>query len=500
LSPPNYPAVIKPRGFLFAAIEKYLILLYYIINNIITNSQAPIKGCEWSMEKKQITLPGRIATALGILRDAGHKAYIVGGCVRDALMGKEPYDWDIATSAVPDEVMAVFEGYRQVYSGLKHGTVTVVIDGEPVEITTFRIDGEYSDGRRPDSVQFTGSIVTDLARRDFTINACAFGEEGVVDPFGGADDINKRIIRCVGDPESRFREDALRILRGLRFASTLGFDIDKPTGEAMLSCADLLKNVSQERITAELGKILAGAGAEKVLSDFREILIRIIPEIEPTIGFDQRSPYHIYDVFEHTLHSVENIENDPVLRTAMLLHDIGKPVCFHIDGNGRGHFYGHNEVSAQMADEILKRLRYPSQDRKEIVELVRYHNATITPTAAGVKRFLSKHGEAFLQKLLKVRLADALAQNPAYADKNIEMVKRIQALLEEVLERKECFSLHDLAVTGDILISRGIPRGVRLGEILDRLLSLVIEGSLENSEDVLIKEALRLYNLHGDNP
>lgn len=445
------------------------------------------------MEMPQIRLPGRIALALELLRNAGHKAYIVGGCVRDALMGKEPHDWDIASSAVPTEVKAIFEGYHQIDAGLKHGTVMVVIYGEPVEITTFRIDGEYSDGRRPDSVLFTADIIKDLARRDFTINACAFGEGGIIDPFGGAADIKKRIVRCVGDPERRFHEDALRILRGLRFASTLGFDIEESTGAAMLSCSGLLNNVSQERITAELGKTLLGTGVRKVLSNFREILIRIIPELKPAIGFEQHSPYHIYDVFEHILHSVENIESDLVLRTTMLLHDIGKPECFTLDEEGRGHFYGHNEVSAQIADELLLRLRYSTSERREIVALIRHHDTSITPTAAGVKKFLNRHGEAYMRSLLKVKLADALAQNPEYSGKRIEKAGKINALLEEVLARNECFSLHDLAITGDALISHGIPQGVQLGEILKELLSLVIDGELENREDALIKKALSLY-------
>jgi len=446
------------------------------------------------VEIQKIDIPGRIALALELLRNAGHKAYIVGGCVRDTLMGIEPHDWDIASSAIPDEVKAVFEGFPQIDAGLKHGTVMVVIGGEPVEITTFRIDGDYSDGRRPDTVVFTADITEDLARRDFTINACAFGEEGIIDPFGGSGDIEKRIVRCVGDPGRRFQEDALRILRGLRFASTLGFDIEQSTGQAMLSCSGLLKNVSQERITAELGKILLGSGVRKVLSDFREILIRIIPELKPTIGFEQRSPYHIYDIFEHILHSVENIESDLVLRTTMLLHDIGKPACFSLGEDGREHFYGHNEVSARIADAILLRLRYSASDRREIVGLIRNHDTSITPIAADVKKFLNKHGVSYMRSLLKVKHADALAQNPEYSWRRIEKANRIEALFEEVLARSDCYSLHDLAVTGDTLISHGIPQGARLGEILEELLSLVMEGELENREEVLIKKALCLYN------
>lgn len=447
------------------------------------------------IQKLNISLPDNIRTALALLKKAGHRAYIVGGCVRDALMGKEPHDWDIATSALPEEIKSVFKSYRLIETGFRHGTVSVVIDRKPVEITTFRIDGPYSDGRHPDSVSFAPDIRYDLSRRDFTINALAYGdEEWLIDPFGGAADIRDRIIRCVGDPVLRFNEDALRILRGLRFASLMGFDIEGPTAGAMVSCSGLLKNVAQERITSEFCALLLGVNVRRVLSDFREILMRIIPEMEPMVGFDQRNPYHVYDVFEHTLISLEHIESDTVLRTTMLLHDIGKPECFFLDEKGRGHFHGHNRVSAQMAERILTRMRFPSAEKRDIVELIRRHDMSVDPTPAGVKKLLNRFGETYVRRLLKVKRADVLAQNPEFGRKKTENITAMETLLEDILAKKECFSLKDLAVNGNDLIAHGIGPGALIGKVLGELLDHVIEGKLDNEREVLIKKALELVD------
>jgi tRNA nucleotidyltransferase (CCA-adding enzyme) len=370
----------------------------------------------------------------------------------------------------------------------------VVIEREAVEITTFRIDGKYTDGRRPDSVSFTADIAEDLARRDFTINACAFSGDEIVDPYGGQDDLEKRLIRCVGDPERRFTEDALRILRGIRFASVLDFRIEESTRRAMFRCKDLLKNVSQERITAEFNKTLPGINVLGTLSEFRDILVYIIPEMKSLIGFEQHNRYHIYDVFEHTILSVKEIDNDIVLRTVMLFHDIGKPACFKLDGKGVGHFYGHNEISARMAEEILTRMRYPSDDIRSIVELIRYHDLEITLSHVGVKKALNKLGEAALRNLLKVKRADALAQNPAYLKKSLREIETVGKLLDEVIAENACITLHDLAITGNDLVAHGIPQGIVIGEILNRLLDLVLEEKLENKADILLEKAFALHN------
>ena len=292
-------------------------------------------------------LPAQVNTALARLHDAGYEAYIVGGCVRDRIMGREPKDYDITTSALPEQTAAVFAGERIIETGMKHGTVTVLLDGEPLEITTFRIDGTYSDSRHPDAVTFTPSLREDLARRDFTMNAMAYSSEtGLVDPFGGQADIAAKYIRCVGDPDLRFREDALRILRALRFSSVLGFPIEPETDGAARYLCLLLKKISAERVFSELKQLLCGPDVRRVLLDYAGVLGAVLPEILPMQGFDQRNPHHCYDILEHTAAAVEAMPPEPALRLAALLHDVGKPECFFTDEDGVGHFYGHPKAGA----------------------------------------------------------------------------------------------------------------------------------------------------------
>jgi tRNA nucleotidyltransferase/poly(A) polymerase len=287
------------------------------------------------MDPQEMVIPTGVRLALDRLDRAGYEAYIVGGCVRDSLLGETPTDWDLATSASPERIKEVFNGYNQIDTGIRHGTITVILDDMPIEITTYRVDGKYSDGRRPDEVHFTGDIVEDLARRDFTINACAMTESEVIDPFGGKDDLRHGIIRSVGDPKERFKEDALRILRGIRFASVLGFKVEEETKKAILDCRELIRNVSMERITMEFSKILLGDAVYDTLLEFQAVMAVVFPEIQEMVGFDQRNKYHIYDVYRHTLKSVESIDKDVALRTTMFFHDIAKPSCFTLDGMAR---------------------------------------------------------------------------------------------------------------------------------------------------------------------
>lgn len=445
------------------------------------------------MEDFKICFPGRIRTALHMLQDAGYEAYVVGGCVRDALLGKEPHDWDITTSAVPQKVKEIFKDFSQIDAGLKHGTVMVVMENEAVEITTFRIDGIYSDGRRPDSVSFTTDITEDLSRRDFTINACAASETKLIDPFGGREDLKNHRIRCVGNPEQRFTEDALRILRGIRFSSELGFPVEEETKEAMFQCRNLLGNVSQERITIEFCKTLLGSNARNTLSEFKDILVLIVPEISETIGFQQHNPHHSYDVFEHTMRALEAVDSDLILRTTMLFHDIAKPRCFTLDEKGIGHFYGHPGVSAEMALDILQRMRFPTSDIREITELIANHDRKFDVSQAGVKHVLNLLGEEQFRRLLKVKKADIMAQNPVYMQKNLSTVHKIESVLEELLAENSCFSLDTLAVNGDDLIQAGIPEGKQIGSILHQLLEFVMDGKVENTKQVLLKKALSLF-------
>ena len=321
-------------------------------------------------------IPSYARTALDRLTAAGHEAWLVGGCVRDLLLGRTPGDYDITTAALPEETEGVFAGEQLIETGLRHGTVTVVLEGCPLEITTYRVDGTYADARHPDQVTFTRSLREDAARRDFTVNAMAYHpDRGLWDGFGGRADLEKGLLRCVGDPETRFREDALRILRAVRFASVLGFTLEPATAEAARRTAPLLGQIAPERLSAELTKLLCGPGAGTVLGEYPDILGALIPELGPMVGFDQRNLHHCHDLLTHTAAAVDNIPPDPALRLAMLLHDVGKPETFSLGEDGQGHFYGHAKRSVELADAILRRLRYPNHLREKAVTLIRFHDA-----------------------------------------------------------------------------------------------------------------------------
>ena len=426
------------------------------------------------------------------LKKNGHKAYLVGGCVRDLLMGREPHDWDICTSALPEQTKACFGEYKVIETGLKHGTLTVVADEQSYEVTTFRVDGAYSDGRHPDNVTFTTNVNWDLARRDFTINAIALSEEGeIYDPYGGGLDIQSRIIRCVGDPKERFREDALRIMRAARFSCTLGFDIAGKTRQAMIHHQNRgrLADISAERITAELKKMLSGERPGEVIRPLVSVLCVFWPEFEPCVGFDQKNRHHIYNVWDHICIAIDKADTDDVVvRLALLLHDIGKPRCFTVDEQGRGHFYGHPPVCAAMADDMLRRLKFDNATREAVVQLIEYHDATIVPTEKCVRRWLNKLGEEQFRRLLHVKIGDILSHNPATIGDRANDIFATRKILMDVLAKKQCFSFKDLAVNGRDIIALGVPQGPKVGEILKEVLRQVVDGEIENDRNALLKK------------
>ena len=437
-------------------------------------------------------LPKEVKNAIGRLESAGYEAFAVGGCVRDSLLGNEPGDYDLTTAAKPEETKRVFQGEKIIETGIKHGTVTVILGETSLEITTFRVDSEYRDNRRPERVEFTKSIEEDLARRDFTMNALAYSESrGIVDPFGGEADVKAGIIRAVGDPEKRFREDALRIMRALRFASALGFEIEPETEKALFENRALLLNVSAERLSEELLKLLCGQNVRWVLMKYTDVLGVILPELLPMRGLDQRNPHHIYDVLEHSAAAAEKVPPRPALRLGALLHDVGKPRCITLDENGVGHFYGHPEISAQMAEEILSRLRLDSAAKKEVVSLVKYHGAQIEPTAKSVRRALNKYSPELFFELLLLKRADAAACDPG-RPLDEEYFSALESLAGEIIAEKQCFSLKDLAVKGDDLVAAGFAPGPKLGAALGLLLDKVINGELPNEREKLLDFAKTL--------
>ena len=432
-------------------------------------------------------IPEFVQEILKKFEDAGQEAYCVGGCVRDLMLRREPGDWDVTTSALPEETMELFAP-DAFPTGLQHGTVTVRSGDNSVEVTTFRCDGSYRDHRRPDSVTFTRSLEEDLARRDFTVNAMALGLDGQVrDPFHGAEELDRHILRCVGDPNRRFQEDALRMMRGLRFAATLGFAIEQSTAAAIHRHRELLREIAAERIQAELWKLLAGMNAAQVLREFPDVIGVFWPEILPMVGFDQQNYHHIYDVWEHSLHAVEQVPPVAELRCAALLHDIGKPHCFTIDENGLGHFYGHAAISKERADAMLRRLKCSNETRERIVRLVDWHDRNIPRTEKSVGRALRILGEEELRLLILLKRADNLSQAPEFRDWQRELDKA-EEILNHLLEEHACFSLKQLAVNGRDMMAMGY-RGPEIGKVLDELLNRVVDGDLPNDRETLLVAA-----------
>lgn len=441
----------------------------------------------------QIQIPEKVNRIIRTLAAAGHEAYAVGGCVRDAVLGREPADWDITTSASPMEVKALFP--RTIDTGIQHGTVTVMLGHEGFEVTTYRVDGEYEDCRHPKEVQFTKSLIEDLKRRDFTINAMAYNEEeGLVDEFDGIGDLERGVIRCVGNAEERFTEDALRMLRAVRFGAQLGFTLEEDTKAAIGKLCGNLKKVSAERIRAELVKMLVSPHPERIRDAWETGMTRVVlPEFDACMACVQNNPHHIYSVGEHTIRAIQEAEADPILRLTMLLHDFGKPAVKTTDENGIDHFHGHPAVSEELAGHILKRLKFDNETIRQVKKLVFFHDYHPALTPAGVRRAANKIGEELFPLYLKVQRADILAQNPKLQEKKLTELEEVRKLYKKILEEKNCFTLKHLAVTGRDLMEAGIPAGPGLGEILDHLLELVIEEPERNEKEWLVREAIAYY-------
>ena len=441
----------------------------------------------------QITIPQNAQTVISTLAAKGFEANVVGGCVRDALLGTAPHDWDVCTNAEPAQVEDCFRAFKTFDAGIKHGTVTVVVDGELIEVTTYRIDGVYADNRHPDRVSFTKSLAEDLARRDFTINAMAYcDKDGITDPFGGREDLKRGVIRCVGDPDLRFGEDALRILRALRFASRLGFSIHYATAESIHKNAALLNSISAERIRDELMGILCGSGAEQILNEYRDVIAVIIPELAECFDFDQCNKHHVYDVYRHITRSVGVSRNHPLIRLTMLLHDIGKPQSCTQDSDGTKHFKGHQKISADISRTVLRRLRFSNITIDNCLRLVLFHDVRFNGSKRLVKRVLNHIGEDNMRLLFEVQLADLLAQSDYKREYKLNGVLNAQLQLEEILRQNDCFSLKQLALNGRDLINAGITDGRQIGKILYFLLDEVIDEKLANEKNALLARALEV--------
>ena len=429
----------------------------------------------------KISIPDYAQKALSLLHAQGFKAYIVGGCVRDAVLGKTPNDYDICTDCTPDVMKKVFSGFTTIETGIKHGTLTVLIDRQPLEITTFRSDGTYTDHRKPDSVKFEKELSEDLKRRDFTVNAlCCNDDEGVVDMFGGLDDIKNK-----GKPQERFDEDALRILRALRFSSVLDFEIEPATSQAIHEQKELLRAISAERIAAELKKLLCGRDPARILLEYRDVFAVIIPQLAPCFDFAQNNPHHCYDVYTHICSSVNNIEPDWVLRLAMLLHDVGKPLVHTVDENGIDHFKTHQLRSAEIAREVMGALKLDNKSRSRIYSLVLEHDNRIPAKKKSVRRFLSKYDEEFFADYIRVRRADTLAQSRYFRREKLEELDEIEKIAHQICEEALCLHISDLAVNGNDLKELGLSNK-QIGEGLKLLLEEVIEERAVNDRESLL--------------
>ncbi len=440
-----------------------------------------------------IELPERVRYLINKLRSAGHEAFVVGGCVRDSIMGRKPEDWDICTSALPGQTESCLGLPTIIKNGVKHGTVTVRLMDENFEITTFRTDGCYTDNRRPGSVTFVSDINADLARRDLTVNALAYNDEtGLVDPFGGLDDINRRIIRCVGKPSDRYNEDGLRLMRTVRFASVLGFDIEQATSKAVHENRELLHNISAERLASELIKLLSGRNVERVLLEYPDLIGVFIPELLPMVGLEQRNPHHCYDVWTHTVKAVSLIENERLLRLCALFHDFGKPDCFTTDENGTGHFHGHPKRSAELCDNIMRRLRLDNRTIDSAVTLIKLHDLRPPAKPKNVRLLLSKTGEELFPKLLELKRADALAQSSYMRTEKLRYIDDLRRIFRQEIAAGSAYNVKMLKINGSDLIAEGFAPGRALGETLNALLSEVIEGELPNERQALLGAARRL--------
>ena len=437
----------------------------------------------------RLVIPPKAEYILQTLEKAGYEAYVVGGCVRDCILGRNPNDWDITTSARPEQVKALFR--RTVDTGLVHGTVTVMLEKEGFEVTTYRVDGEYEDGRHPKEVSFTASLTEDLKRRDFTINAMAYNPtRGLVDLFDGTGDMQEKVIRCVGNPMERFTEDALRILRAVRFSAQLGFSIAENTWQGLICLAPNLRHVSAERIQTELLKLLVSPHPDYLRRAYETGITKIIlPEFDACMETQQNTPHHCFSVGEHTLKSLCNIRADKVLRLTMLLHDIGKPMVKRTYENGRDHFKTHGPEGEKMAVRILRRLKLDNDTIGKVSRLIKWHDFRPNPDMVSVRRAVHKVGEDLFSMYLEVQRADILAQSQYRREEKLARLAAVQACYEEILNQKQCLSLKDLAITGKDLIEQGYRPGKEIGTTLNALLEHVLEFPEDNTKEILRKLA-----------
>lgn len=448
----------------------------------------------------RVKIPKKVEYIVNKLMEEGFEAYIVGGCVRDSLLEKEPKDWDITTSAKPEQVKALFQ--RTIDTGIQHGTVTIMLEKEGFEVTTYRIDGEYKDNRHPKSIKFTANLEDDLKRRDFTINAMAYNKkEGLIDKFEGRQDLEKGIIRCVGNAEERFEEDALRMLRAIRFAGELGFSIEKQTEQAIQQKAANLKKISAERIQIELNKLLSSKQPKRLFTAYKIGITKVIlPEFDRMMETSQNHPYHIYNVGEHSVKSIEEMLNMlkkkdydektcSILVFTMLLHDVGKPDTKTIGKDGFDHFYAHPIKSAKIAKKILQRLKFDNDTIDNVVRLIQWHDYNFTLTFSAIRKAIYKIGEDIIEWLFLVQKADAMAQNPSKTMERIIFIEKVEEIYKEVKKAKDCINLKMLNINGNDLIHEGFMPGKRMGNILAYLLELVLENPQWNEKDILLQKA-----------
>lgn len=442
----------------------------------------------------QVNLPEKVSYIIQQLEAAGFEAYAVGGCVRDSLLGREPDDWDVTTSAAPMQVKRVFQ--RTIDTGIQHGTVTVMLGHEGFEVTTYRIDGEYEDSRHPKEVTFTANLAEDLKRRDFTINAMAYNDRtGIVDVFGGMEDLDRGVIRCVGDARERFTEDALRMMRAVRFSAQLGFCIEQETRQAIEELVQTLENISAERIQTELVKLLTSPNPDYMREAYRLGITRIIlPELDAAFLTCQNNPHHMYNVGEHLMHCLVHIRNDKALRIAALLHDIGKPETKTTDENGIDHFHGHVDLSEAMAEKILRRLKFDNDTITKVKKYIKYHDYAIEPVPKAVRRAVNKIGEDYFAQVLEIKRADTLAQSTYQREQKLEQLSLLEGLYREILAQKQCVSLKTLKISGSDLIALGMPPGKQIGKLLQLLLEDVLQNPVHNDHDYLLEACQKLID------
>lgn len=434
----------------------------------------------------QIQLPQKVRYIIETIQAAGYEAYAVGGCIRDSILGRKPDDWDITTSAKPGDIKKLF--HRTIDTGIQHGTVTVMIEKEGFEVTTYRIDGKYEDSRHPKDVTFTASLEEDLRRRDFTVNALAYNEQdGLIDIFKGIQDMEHGVIRCVGNAKERFTEDALRIMRAVRFSAQLGYTIEEETKAAMKELAPTLQKISAERIQVELVKLLVSGHPDYLRTAYETgIIAQILPEFAICMETEQNNPHHCYSVGEHILHTLSYVDEDKVLRLTMLFHDIGKPQTLTIDEEGITHNHGHAAVGEEMTIKILKRLKFDNDTINKVRRLVRYHDWKIEPVYKNVRHAVNKIGEDIFPMLFSVKYADVMAQSDYKREEKLQELEILKNIYHDIIEKKECLSLKDLAVSGNDLIGMGMKPGKEIGVTLHELLEIVLENPECNRKEYLL--------------